>query len=278
VSYVNRISWPVSTIVLGLTLACGSGTGGADSKAAAAKASPSEAPANVAAGPGAGAEGKTPVHDPHGGKIPSMESPKMVSRTAEGKFEVELDASPVRLTHIPYVSNAAVWIEASKLGRITIAAAESDKSVPMLSIVLQGAKLDELTFPSKFKAEALPGGTGPQLRVIWKVNDKRVYKSYLADDLGDAELTLTDYSDGKLSGEMSATVKLANESLGPPIKVTGNFEVALRLSGVKPNRGDAKPGDAKPGDAKPADTKPADTKAPDAKAPAPKKAPDQPAQ
>ena len=222
----------LGVLLVGLQIACGGNASPQPQKVEQgdAKTPSPTADGDVAPGPTVDPHGKAATANPHG-NVASMEAPKMVSKVAPGKFEFEIDASPVRLTHIPYVSNSAVWIPAKKTGRLTLAAAESDKSVPMLSVVLLGPKLDDLKFPAVFTPKPAKEGNGPDLRVTWRVNDKRVYRSYLGDDFGDAKLTLTGFEDGKVTGELAATLKLANDSLGAPIKVTGNFEVTVRTSG-----------------------------------------------
>jgi hypothetical protein len=175
-------------------------------------------------------------HDPHGGNVGSMEAPKLQSRTAPGKFDIRIDGDRKPLAHLPYVSNAATWVPRGQFGRLSLAAAETDRSEPILSIVLLGPRLDELKFPKTFEAEPAPGEMkGPSLRVTWRVHDKRIYKSFFEDDLGDAKLTVTSFADGKVRGEIEATVKLANPDLGPPLKVDGTFEVDVRLAGIEPN-------------------------------------------
>ncbi len=256
-------------LLAGLGAACGGNASPPPQKVDATKQDTTtpEAGADVAPGPTVDPHGQAATANPHG-NVASMEAPKMASKVAPGKFEFEIDASPIRLSHIPYVSNSAVWIPAKKTGRLTLAAAESEKSVPMLSVVLLGPKLDNLEFPAVFTPKAAKEGVGPDLRVTWRVNDKRVYRSYLGEDFGDAKLTLTGFDNGKITGELAATLKLANDSLGPPIKVTGNFEVTVRTSGLGSAEGKADKAGTKAADAKAraktdakADAKAADTKA-----------------
>lgn len=242
----------LGVLLVGLGVACGGNANPEPKKVPAADrpAPAANADAKVAPGPTVDPHGKTATANPHG-SVASMEAPKMASKVTPGKFEFEIDATPIQLPHIPFVSNSAVWIPAKKTGRLTLAAAESEKSVPMLSIVLLGPKLDELKFPAEFTPKQAKEGKGPDLRVTWRVNDKRVYRSYLGEDFGDAKLILTGFDDGKVTGELAATVRLANESLGAPLKVTGNFEVEVRASGMSARKtADEKAADAAKGKGK----------------------------
>lgn len=231
------------TGMLGLVGALGAALAGCgDADPAPAVASAPAAPPNPSATPAA-APSPGAHADPHGpGGL--MAVPPPVARTAQGKIELTIDGTPQRIGFLPFGRNAAIWVEKTGVSRITIGGSESDERLPRFSIQVTGIKLDDVELPVTISAGASGKGkapTRPTPRITWQVGEKRIYRSQDDAEDGAAQVVLTSYSGGRLTGSFQGKLVMGDGKLDPPLNVIGNFDVTLRLNGVAPDRATDRP-------------------------------------
>lgn len=212
-------------IAMALLLACACNSDApADAKPGPAEAKAAEADASKANKP------ILPANDPHAVAMAQDEKPPAPPLDPSmGTFDVTVDGKMTHFLRIPRGQNRAVAVPDVGIARVSIAAAEGHAGWPHLRIVLEGLKLDAVTFPLTLPSDA-EEVKDVVVSMRYQVNDNRIYTEQGAE----MTVTLDSFAGTTLAGHFEGTLAPTAKGLGDPIPVSGKFEVEMGLRGVSP--------------------------------------------
>jgi hypothetical protein len=205
---------------LGL-LACGSPAADTPSK-------PDESPVQLGQ-----PEAQLPKHDPKMLGGGGEEAVHTVA--AQGSMGALLNGVATSFTFLPFGSNVAAWSDKTSVARVALAGAPTDRGMPMLRVVLENVRLDQLKLPASFTIGGGDGKAGgPRPRIEYLLEQR---KSWLAEPDGAAigTITIESFAGKRVRGSFHATLTPRSTAFGPPIELTeGVFDIELRLQGIEP--------------------------------------------
>lgn len=243
-----------SIVVSSVLLAACSPDAPAQTKAGASEAAPAKAPGTLPAK-------RLPPGDPHAEPPPGEDPPVMdVMPAAKGTFDVTLEGKLVHYQRLARGQNRAIVLPDGKIGRVLVAASETDAGLPNLRITIEGLRPDEAQYPLTIGRAPAAGDAktdekktddaktddaktgdaktdekkaGPSLSVRYEVNEHRIYVIDPAKG-ADIQLTLEAFEGSTLRGHFEGKLAPTAAGLGGPIPISGKFAVELGLQGVKP--------------------------------------------
>ena len=158
----------------------------------------------------------------------------------QGSMSAALNGVATTFTFLPYGGNSASWSQKTGVARFALAGAPSDRGMPMLRLVIENVRIDQLKLPATFAiGSGQAPGTEPRTdtprpRIEYVLEER---KSWFGGPDGDAigEVTIESYAGKRVKGSFAAKLTPRSSAFGPPIELTeGRFDIELRLQGIQP--------------------------------------------
>jgi hypothetical protein len=160
---------------------------------------------------------------------------------AQGSMSASLNGVATTFTFLPYGGNVASWSQKTGVARLALAGAPSDRGMPLLRLVIENVRIDQMQLPATFTigsgqaaGSAEPRTDTPRPRVEYVLEER---KTWHGGPDGDAigSVTIESYSGKRVKGSFKAKLTPRSSAFGPPIELgEGRFDIELRLQGIQP--------------------------------------------